>query len=196
MPLLLLLPLIGTLAIALGVLFLGVDIISSEGGPTEMATFVILLLTAFAVVAIAPRTAILRFWHVPLLLLLLAEREHDPGLAWVDLAVLTPSHWAAPPSPGIAVLQTILAIATLWAVVTLLWREPPALLAAIRKRADWRLPLGLAALCVVVSQLAEEIGGGGLMLLIEEGVETIFALWLSLAMILRAKHWRDVEAGR
>ena len=148
----------------------------SEDGPLEVASFLALALACLISLRRLRGRALPAQVHVPTILFLLAEREAEPGLAFVSTALLDPAFWRVAPLTPATAAGAVLLVAVLLSLVTLPVFGVPAFRRAFRAGRRWPRMLGLAVVAAAVSIGAEEAGHGVLWLAVEEGAELLAAL--------------------
>lgn len=163
--------------------------IAAEGGPIETASMAVLILAAIAFLLMSPIGRSLRLLHVPVFLLLLAEREADPDLPWVTTDVLRVGQWAGREANTETLLHAAFLAAILWSFLTLCVYGLPAGLAALSRRLGWARALLVAAAGVVASVIAEEVSSyaPGALELTEELVELLVAGALLASVVMAAQ---------
>ena len=166
-----------------------VAVLSAEGGPLETASIVLLVGAAIAFLLMSSLDRILRLLHVPLFMLLLAEREADPGLPWVTIAILDVGHWSGQDASIEALFKLGLLATFLWSVLTLFRYGVPAGLAGLTTRPGWARCLVAATLGVGISIIAEEVASFApvALRLLEEAVEVMVAGALAMSVVLAAR---------
>ena len=148
----------------------------SEDGPLEVASFLALALACLMSLRRLRGRALPAHIHVPTILFVLAEREAEPGLAFVSTALLDPAFWRAAALTPATAAGAALLVAVLLSLVTLPAFGVPAFRRAFRAGRRWPRMLLLAGAAAALSIGAEEMGHGVLWLAVEEGAELLFAL--------------------
>ena len=165
--------------------------IVSEAGPIEMMALSTLIVAGATFVVCSSWTRIGRFWHVPFGLFLLAEREADHGLPWVEAEVLTSTHWRAHPWDLNLIGNALLLMAALWAVWSLVRHGLPAFVEGWRDRAHWLTLLLAGSGVAILAQAAENLEDiHPLSLAAEESLELGFALCMLAAVIVTIRSQR------
>ncbi|MCQ0970326.1 hypothetical protein MLD63_07805 [Paracoccus sp. TK19116] len=169
------------------------DCIIREGGAIETLALAALIVAGLTFLACSRWSRIRRCWYVPFGLFLLAEREAEHGLPWVEAEVLTLSHWQMHVFNLNMLGNALLLAAAIWAAYTLARHGLADFVTAMRHRARWLILLLIGGCLGLLAQFIEEtVGTTSLGLVAEEGLELIFALCL-LAAVIQSIHHLDRE---
>ncbi|TDL75016.1 hypothetical protein E2L08_15555 [Palleronia sediminis] len=166
--------------------------LASESGPLEWWSWVLLgWATVLWLVNTPPRRWIASA-YVPFVLFTLFLRESPYG-PWVfDEQVFAARFYTA---EGLSIRSVAGGLYAFWAglaVISLILRGPAALAGAWGARAPWFVIFVAAGCCAVAAQLAEALSDGisaqttlhAALVLVEEGLEAVFALGLLIAVAL------------
>lgn len=157
---------------------------AAETGFAERLSLALMVVSAGASMLCLGMQGVVRHAYVPLFLFLLAEREAEHGLAFVDAQALDPAFWTSAPWGPQTLASFALVLAVGWSLGALAWNGPAAIARTWRQRPDRVLTVLIAGSVAVLAQIAEDVGDGQVVWLVtEELLELGFAGLLARVVV-------------